>query len=90
MTERCSTALDELVPGIKARIFGSRVVRIPFAYPVYRLDYEEQRQKFERGTGIDNLISVGRNGEFAHILMEDVYWRTRWKVARFVKGTYAS
>ena len=27
-------------------------------------------------TGVDRLLSIGRNGEFAHILMEDVYWRT--------------
>ena len=24
-----------------------------------------------------DTVSVGRNGEFAHNLMEDVYWRTR-------------
>jgi len=26
---------------------------------------------------VAGLYSIGRNGEFAHILMEDVYWRTR-------------
>ena len=30
-------------------------------------------------------LSVGRNGEFAHILMEDVYWRTRWKVSEYLE-----
>jgi protoporphyrinogen oxidase len=82
LTERCKQGLEKIVPGISGRIFGSRVVRVPFAYPVYHLSYEKQRQKFERGTGIEGLVSVGRNGEFAHILMEDVYWRTRWKLAQ--------
>jgi hypothetical protein len=47
------------------------------AYPVFHLDYEADRQRLEDGSlGVDRLLSVGRNGEFAHILMEDVYWRT--------------
>jgi len=32
------------------------------------------------------LLSEGRNGEFAHVLMEDVFWRTRWKVSDFLKN----
>ncbi|MEJ7700844.1 MAG: hypothetical protein WKF71_14520 [Pyrinomonadaceae bacterium] len=36
-------------------------------------------RNFEQSTGIENLLSIGRNGEFAHIFMEDVYWRTRKK-----------
>lgn len=85
ITEQCSTALEQIVPGVKARIIGSRVVRIPLAYPVFRAEYEEERKEFERETGIEGLISIGRNGEFAHILMEDVYWRTRWKLAKLIK-----
>ena len=38
--------------------------------------YEADRQRLAHGTGVDRLLSIGRNGEFAHILMEDVYWRT--------------
>ena len=34
---------------------------------------------------IENLLSVGRNGEFAHIFMEDVYWRTRKKVRDLIE-----
>lgn len=85
LTQQCSDALERIVPGIKARIIGSRVVRIPLAYPVFRTEYEADRRQFEQDTGIAGLISVGRNGEFAHILMEDVYWRTRWKLAKFLK-----
>jgi protoporphyrinogen/coproporphyrinogen III oxidase len=76
----CVAALDKLVPGVSKRYLGCRVMRTPLAYPVYRLEYEADRLRFEQGTGVEGLVSVGRNGEFAHILMEDVYWRTRRKV----------
>jgi hypothetical protein len=51
---------------------------------VFHTDYESDRQALERSTGVDRLLSVGRNGEFAHILMEDVYWRTRRHVDTLV------
>lgn len=85
LTELCTAGLVEIVPGIRSRILGSRVVRVPVAYPIFHLDYEPARQRFEKGTGIRGLLSVGRNGEFAHILMEDVYWRTRWKVSEYLE-----
>ncbi|MFN0019200.1 MAG: protoporphyrinogen/coproporphyrinogen oxidase [Pirellulaceae bacterium] len=81
----CTAALEKIVPFIGKRVFGSRVVRVPLAYPVYKTEYEEDRRRFEQGTEIGGLLSVGRNGEFAHILMEDVYWRTRWQIAKFLK-----
>jgi hypothetical protein len=42
-------------------------------------------RNFEQSTGIENLLSIGRNGEFAHIFMEDVYWRTRKKVRHLIE-----
>lgn len=72
----CMRALQPIIPGGQGRFLGSRVMRTPIAYPVFRLDYEDRRQEWSRGTGIDGLISVGRNGEFDHLLMEDLYWRT--------------
>ncbi|WP_404789528.1 hypothetical protein [Altericista sp. CCNU0014] len=30
--------------------------------------------------GIAGLYSIGRNGEFSHMLVEDVYWRTQKKM----------
>ena len=51
-------------------------MKTPVSYPVYRLDYEAERQIFAYSSGIDGLGSIGRNGEFAHILMEDVHCRT--------------
>ena len=50
---------------------------------MFHVDYEADRQSLvDHGTGVDRLVSIGRNGEFAHILMEDVYWRTMRKVRR--------
>lgn len=80
LADRCLEALEEIVPGISRRHLGTRVMRTPIAYPVYLLDYERDRQALEVGTGIDGLLSIGRNGEFAHILMEDVYWRTHRRI----------
>ena len=77
---RCVVALERITPGVSKRYLGCRVVRTPLAYPVYLSEYEADRRRFEHGTGVDGLFSVGRNGEFAHILMEDVYWRTRRKL----------
>jgi len=60
-------------------------LRTPIAYPVFLNEYEKERQDFEQSTHIENLLSIGRNGEFAHRFMEDVYWRTRKKVNTLIK-----
>ena len=73
-------AVEQFVPGIRDRYIGVRVLRTPLAYPLFLNEYEEDRQRFERGTGVRGLHGIGRNGEFAHILMEDVYWRTKKRV----------
>jgi protoporphyrinogen/coproporphyrinogen III oxidase len=82
----CVDHLEVLVPGAAARYLGCRVVKTPLAYPVFLNAYEQQRRAFERSSGVDGLLSVGRNGEFAHILMEDVYWRTRRRIDAWVEG----
>jgi protoporphyrinogen oxidase len=87
LVQQCTAGLEKMSPGVGSRILGSRVVRVPLAYPVYRTEYEQDRQQFEKSTGIAGLLSVGRNGEFAHILMEDVYWKTRWKLAEYLYPT---
>ena len=76
----CLEHMKSVIPDAKERFLGSSVLKTPIAYPVFLNDYEKERQEFERTTHIDNLLSVGRNGEFAHRFMEDVYWRTRKKV----------
>jgi protoporphyrinogen oxidase len=74
--------LEPLIPGVRRRYLGCHVARTPIAYPIFLNDYEEDRQRFHRSTGIEGLHSIGRNGEFAHILMEDVYWRTLRRMER--------
>jgi oxygen-dependent protoporphyrinogen oxidase len=73
---RCIDVLAEIIPTARRDYLGCRVVRQPLAYPVFHSSYEADRQFLETSTGVDRLVSIGRNGEFAHILMEDVYWRT--------------
>jgi oxygen-dependent protoporphyrinogen oxidase len=72
---RCLEHL-EWIPGVRERYLGCRVMRSAIAYPVYLRAYEEARLRFARTTGVSGLVSIGRNGEFSHLLMEDVYWRT--------------
>ncbi len=84
--ERCIEALQTLLPDARARYLGCRVLRTPIAYPVYLNEYEADRKAFSESTGIDGLYSIGRNGEFAHILMEDVFWRTRRTMMRLIDG----
>jgi protoporphyrinogen oxidase len=84
--ELCLEHLAPLVPDARARYLGGRALRTPVAYPVFLGAYEADRQRAERSLGIEGLASVGRNGEFAHIFMEDVYWRTRKKVRRLLEG----
>jgi protoporphyrinogen oxidase len=72
----CLTHLEEIFPELRGKYLGCRVLRTPVAYPVFLREYEEDRLQFEHSTGVAGLTSIGRNGEFAHLLMEDVYWRT--------------
>ena len=74
--ELCITALTDIVPSARRDYLGCRVSRSTNAYPVFDLDYEAERQRLATTVGVDRLLSIGRNGEFAHILMEDVYWRS--------------
>jgi len=80
----CLSHVDRIFPGVHAQYLGCRVLRTPIAYPVFLKEYESTRRRFEASTGIRGLISIGRNGEFAHLLMEDVYWRTLRKMRALV------
>jgi oxygen-dependent protoporphyrinogen oxidase len=82
--ERCLDHLEAFLPGVRAAYLGCRVVRTPIAYPVFLNEYEPAREALETSTGITDLLSVGRNGQFGHLLMEDVYWRTTRAVARWL------
>ncbi|HEY0779703.1 MAG TPA: FAD-dependent oxidoreductase, partial [Gemmatirosa sp.] len=78
--ERCIEALCAIVPDARLRYRGCRVLRTPIAYPVFLREYEAARRAHERDAAVPGLANVGRNAEFAHILMEDIYWRTRAKM----------
>ena len=80
----CLEYLDALRPGLRRRYLGCGVLRTPIAHPVFLQEYEPDRLALERGLPVAGLHSIGRNGEFAHILMEDVYWRTLRKVHQLV------
>jgi oxygen-dependent protoporphyrinogen oxidase len=80
----CLEHIKPVILDAKRRFLGSTVLRTPIAYPVFLNEYEKERQDFEQSTHIENLISIGRNGEFAHRFMEDVYWRTQKKVQNLI------
>lgn len=64
--EFCVEHLKPIIPDVKERYEGCRVMRTPIAYPVFLRGYETERQNLKAGTGIENLYSIGRNGEFMH------------------------
>ena len=76
LATRVLRELCSIVPDARNRMLGAHVARTPFAYPIFDLAYEDDRLRFARSLGIERLVSVGRNGAFEHLLMEDVYWRT--------------
>ena len=87
--ELCVETLKPIIPGVRERYEGCRVLKTPIAYPVFLREYEAERRRFAEGTGVENLYSVGRNGEFMHIFMEDVHHRTEKKMrelARLLEG----
>jgi protoporphyrinogen/coproporphyrinogen III oxidase len=78
--EFCIEHLAPIIPHARQKYLGCRVLRTPIAYPVYLNKYESQRLHWETSTGIEGLYSIGRNGEFSHSLMEDIFWRTQGKM----------
>lgn len=85
VSELCLKYLSKMIPDARENFLGASVLKTPIAYPVFLNEYETARRDFERSTGIENLLSIGRGGEFAHIFMEDVYWRTRKKVRALIE-----
>jgi oxygen-dependent protoporphyrinogen oxidase len=78
--EYCIENLGSIIPDAQERYLGCRIIRTPIAYPVFLKEYEEERKRFKESTGIEFLYSIGRSGEFDHLLTEDVYWRTLAKM----------
>ncbi len=75
LVEPALRGLAPLVPDLRERHLDTFSTRTPIAYPVYALATEDARLRVH-AHGIAGLVSVGRNAEFGHLLMEDVYWRT--------------
>ena len=86
LTELCLENLSKIIPNVREKFLGAKVLKTPIAYPVFLNEYEPERQAFEKSTNIENLLSIGRNGEFSHIFMEDVYWRTRKKIRQYLEN----
>lgn len=76
----CVENLKAIIPDVRSRYLGCRVMKTPIAYPVFLREYEAERRALMDGTGIENLYSIGRNGEFSHIFMEDVHYRAEQKM----------
>ncbi|WP_217602349.1 NAD(P)/FAD-dependent oxidoreductase [Chitinophaga sp. GbtcB8] len=76
--------LSEIIPGIRKCLLGYKVLRVKFAYPIYYKQYEPLRRQFIKTSGVKGLYSIGRNGEFSHLLMEDVYVRTIQKMKEVI------
>jgi protoporphyrinogen oxidase len=85
LAQLCLCHLESVIPGVKKRFLGNTVLRTTISYPVFLNEYEKERKDFEQSTHVKNLLSIGRNGEFAHRFMEDVYWRTRKKVGELIE-----
>lgn len=86
----CVDHLTPVIPDVATRYQGCRVLRTPVAYPVFDRGYEADRQALERdGTGVPGLWTVGRNGEFAHLFMEDVYVRATRAAGRVAEAVAA-
>ena len=75
LASRCLDALAAMIPDVHTRVIDVYSTRTPIAYPVFALATEPARRTIATH-GIRGLVSAGRNAEFAHLLMEDVYWRT--------------
>jgi protoporphyrinogen oxidase len=78
----CVRHLESIIADVRGRYLGCRVMRTPIAYPVFALAYEAERLRLSQAGGIAGLHLIGRNGEFRHDLMEDVYWRTLARAQR--------
>src|ERR1051326_7307251 len=59
----CLEHIKCVIPDARKRFLGSSVLRTPIAYPVFLNEYEKERRDFQQSTRIENLLSIGRNGE---------------------------
>jgi protoporphyrinogen oxidase len=56
---------------VRERLIDAFVVSTPHAYPIYTLDYREQRDRLLRFVEqVENLITIGRQGLFRYIFTD--------------------
>ena len=90
LIELCLDALERVVARTGPDPLGGRVLRQPLGYPVFHTRLRSRPPAAGHdGTGIEGLLSIGRNGEFDHILMEDIYWRTLARIEAWVAAEQA-
>ena len=85
LADQCLAHLARLVPDARSRFRGARVVRARLGYPVPLTRYEGARRRLRAGLDLPGLFTIGRNGEFCHALMEDVYLRTRARIPEILR-----
>jgi protoporphyrinogen oxidase len=67
-------------------VIGTAVYRVPFAYPVLKLGFEETvRELLEYLHRYRNLYIIGRNGEFAYTHIHDLMRVGRETIEPFIK-----
>ena len=81
--ELCVDHLDDRSsPASGDATSGAASLRTPIAYPVFLASTRRSAALRAVAPASRGCYSIGRNGEFAHILMEDVYWRTLRRMER--------
>src|SRR5690606_12756232 len=74
LIQRCLQDLGDCLHA-KFDLIAGKVNHIRFAYPVFDIENEPLFERIQSALPF-GMKSVGRNGEFEHILMEDVMLRT--------------
>ncbi|MHB2032547.1 MAG: protoporphyrinogen/coproporphyrinogen oxidase [Gemmatimonadaceae bacterium] len=84
VVEYALRALESVRGDLGTRYVDASVTKIPLGYPIFLQRYEHIRTTLPQVVRIPGLCIAGRNAEFAHLLMEDVYWRLRRRLPAFV------
>ena len=70
--ERCISELSDLGLDLKDKVVGYFTTSVVYAYPVYTMDYRKNRDSLlDYLKGVGNMVSVGRQGLFDYIFMDD-------------------
>ncbi|HEY5998333.1 MAG TPA: FAD-dependent oxidoreductase [bacterium] len=71
LAERTAAGLERLGYLARREVAGVRIVRVPAAYPLFEVGYEERAAAVREGlAGLANLLIAGRSGCFAYQNMD--------------------